>query len=54
MYREIATQNNDLRIKGDLKCMAEWCKKNKLDLNIDKFFIISLRRSTNYSMVDYP
>lgn len=53
MYREIATPTDTLKLRGDLIRLANWCIENKLDLNIDKCFIMSIKRSTNYHLTDY-
>lgn len=53
MYREIATSNDTLKLRGDLIRLADWCNSNELKLNIDKCFIMSLRRTTYHIIADY-
>lgn len=53
MYREVATPTDALKLRGDLKRMAVWCTENELKLNIDKCFMMSLRRSNNHHINDY-
>lgn len=53
MHREVAVLFDTIELRADLKRLAGWCGKNELDLNIDKCFIMSLRRSTDYLDGEY-
>lgn len=53
MYREVATPTDELKLRGDLKRLSIWCTENELDLNVDKCFIISISRNTDYHIADY-
>lgn len=53
MYIEITSHVDVLKLKLDIARLAEWCRENKLNLNIDKCFIISLKRTNNHISAKY-
>lgn len=48
IFVEVAREFDALRLKLDLARLAAWCRENKLDLNIDKCFVISVYRKATY------
>lgn len=52
IFVEVASEHDALKLKIDIARLAAWCKENKLDLNVEKCFVISLYR-TNYYEAAY-
>lgn len=53
IFVEVASELDAQKLRLDLTRLGAWCKENKLDLNIDKCFIISLHRKKEFIDVQY-